>query len=312
MKEHKKLATVTVTYNRKELLLKNIRAVIAQDYDIDCIIIVDNHGTDNTEEAVMAEFPNNKIKYLYLEENTGGAGGFYTGCKYAYDNGYDWVLLMDDDGRPKNNDTIKNLMSIIENKELKASDKVILNSLILKDDFKLTFQLFLATDTIEDIKEKAEDRIILNRICPFNGTLVSRGLMEEIGFPDKNYFIINDEFDYCCRAKGANAYIATVTNSLYYHPSNCPDNVKEIDILGKKYFFSVSKPYKVYYATRNLIHTYKKNKKVIGRKYVAKCLIKTIISICIVKCEKIKTFKMLIKGYKDGKNGILGRTIEPY
>lgn len=54
--KHEKLATVTVTYNRKELLLKNIEAIINQDYDIDTIIIIDNNSSDHTKEAVEEGF----------------------------------------------------------------------------------------------------------------------------------------------------------------------------------------------------------------------------------------------------------------
>ena len=34
-----------------------------------------------------------------MNENIGGAGGFSIGLKTAFDLGYDWFLLMDDDGR---------------------------------------------------------------------------------------------------------------------------------------------------------------------------------------------------------------------
>ena len=47
-----KVATVTVTYNRKDLLIKNIEAILNQTYKTDSIIIVDNHSTDNTKQTI--------------------------------------------------------------------------------------------------------------------------------------------------------------------------------------------------------------------------------------------------------------------
>ena len=35
--------------------------------------------------------------YHYLESNTGGSGGFNYGLSRAYDDGYEWFWLMDDD-----------------------------------------------------------------------------------------------------------------------------------------------------------------------------------------------------------------------
>ncbi len=302
----KKLATVTVTYNRKELLLKNIKAIVSQSYNIDCIIIVDNHSTDNTKEAVMEKFPNNNIKYIYLDENIGGAGGFYTGCKYAYDNGYDWIVLMDDDGRPKNNDTIGNLMKEIQRKHLNENDKIMINSLVLCDEINLSFKMFSQQDTIENIKAKSENGVILNNISPFNGTLISKGLIQEIGFPNKELFISYDEKDYNYRAKKADAYIATVIDSLYSHPANYMKNARKVNIFGKRVIFYISSPWKLYYSTRNATFVYKDNKKKVFRYIITR-----FISIWVVKCKKIECIKMMIKGYKDGKKGRLGKTIEP-
>lgn len=304
-----KVATVTVTYNRKELLKKNIKAITEQNYEIDCIIIVDNNSTDGTKEEIESEFKNNsKIKYIFLDENIGGAGGFYTGCKYAYENGYDWVILMDDDGRPQNSSTINNLFEEAKEKKLEATQKVLLNSLVICNDEKLSFGLFDSKDTIEKIKKSAEGNVILNRINPFNGTMVSRGLIQEIGFPNKDFFIKGDEYDYQCRAMKANAYIATVVNSEYYHPKLKEDNAKTIKILNKSFGFFIESPWKEYYRSRNYTYIYIKS---YGKKVARKKYIKRIIGAFVCKCNKLGTIKMITKGYNDGKKGRLGATIKP-
>ena len=94
-----KTAGVVVTYNRKEELVKNIKAILSQSYVVDRYYIIDNHGSDNTEKLLQEEgiLDNKVIEYVYLKENIGGAGGFYTGLKMAYEDGYDYICLMDDD-----------------------------------------------------------------------------------------------------------------------------------------------------------------------------------------------------------------------
>ena len=37
---------------------------------------------------------------ITLPENMGGAGGFHEGIKYAFEHGFDYIWLMDDDGVP--------------------------------------------------------------------------------------------------------------------------------------------------------------------------------------------------------------------
>ena len=160
-----KVATVTVTYNRKELLKNNINSILNQSYEVDCIIIVDNNSNDGTKELIKNEFgDNDKIKYIFLDENIGGAGGFYTGCEYAFKNEYDWIILMDDDGKPKDNRTIENLMKEITNKRLSAEEHVMLNSLVVCDDNNLSFGLFSSEDKIKDIILKSNDNVILKYI----------------------------------------------------------------------------------------------------------------------------------------------------
>lgn len=52
------------------------------------------------------------IDYKILPENIGGSGGFYEGIRIAYDMGYEFIWLMDDDGRPKNNLTFEEIYNV--------------------------------------------------------------------------------------------------------------------------------------------------------------------------------------------------------
>ena len=92
-----KTACIVVTYNRKEELLKNIQALLTQSLVADNIYIIDNAGTDGTEECLKSEGILNRkeIIYIRLQENTGGAGGFYEGLKTAHQKGYDYYILME-------------------------------------------------------------------------------------------------------------------------------------------------------------------------------------------------------------------------
>jgi len=91
-----KIVAVIVTYNRLELLKEAIQAVKAQTELPKKVIIVNNNSTDDTKEY-LESIKSELITPVHLEENLGGAGGFYHGIKKAYNEEADWVWIMDDD-----------------------------------------------------------------------------------------------------------------------------------------------------------------------------------------------------------------------
>ena len=88
------IATVVVTYNRKAMLCDCLQAIACQTFKPKAVYIIDNASSDGTREHLVvngyvSEDSNivyiNDIKFIYVQlaENTGGAGGFYTGMKIA-------------------------------------------------------------------------------------------------------------------------------------------------------------------------------------------------------------------------------------
>ena len=95
-----KIAAVVVTFNRKEYLVKNIEALLAQVNAPMDILIIDNASTDGTEETIRHYMDAGQIHYENTGENLGGAGGFNFGIRRAYEAGYDAIWIMDDDTYP--------------------------------------------------------------------------------------------------------------------------------------------------------------------------------------------------------------------
>jgi rhamnopyranosyl-N-acetylglucosaminyl-diphospho-decaprenol beta-1,3/1,4-galactofuranosyltransferase len=94
-----RVVAVVVTWNRRDLLLESLAAVLAQTRPPDAVIAVDNASTDGTADAVRAGFP--AVRLATLAQNTGGAGGFAYGLALALADGADLVWLMDDDTVPE-------------------------------------------------------------------------------------------------------------------------------------------------------------------------------------------------------------------
>ena len=94
-----KVVSVVVTRNRREKLLKCVRALKRQSNACD-VLVVDNASTDGTREAVSALLAQTDA-YLDTGANLGGAGGFARGIDEAVRRGYERIWIMDDDVIPE-------------------------------------------------------------------------------------------------------------------------------------------------------------------------------------------------------------------
>lgn len=302
------LAAVIVTFNRKELLAKNIEMLLCQTQKIDCIFIIDNCSTDGTYEYLQRKkwINNEQFVYIKTDNNIGGAGGFYTGVKAAYDAGADWMLLMDDDGYAADENTFQILYNAAERfyEEGKGEKKLFVNSLVQQGDL-LSFKIGNKY-SVDECISAAKDGLLEGAANPFNGTLISRELVSEIGYPNKDFFIKGDEVDFKQRALDAGAYVVTVVDSRYIHPR--PETY-ERKVLGINVPVFVEPPWKEYYASRNFTYMYKQKG---WYKAIAFELIYVkLLAIFTLKCKKWETIKMLVKGVHDGWKGNLGATVKP-
>lgn len=302
------LAAVIVTFNRKLLLAENIEMLLKQSRNIDKIFIIDNCSTDGTEEMLEEREWKQTEKFVYIktESNIGGAGGFYTGIKVAYEAGADWILLMDDDGRAENKDTVEQLMIVAEQLYMNNdyNKKIYVNSLVLQKDM-LSFKMGQYY-TVEAACSAAVDGVLEGLASPFNGTLISKELVKEIGYPNREFFIKGDEVDYKHRAFNAGAYVCTAVNSRYVHPR--PETYEK-SVLGQKVPFFVEAPWKEYYAARNFAYMYK-----LEGHYKAiafELVFVKLLAIIQLECPKWKTIRMVLKGVFDGWRGQLGARVKP-
>lgn len=301
------LTAVIVTYNRKELLSQNIGMLLKQTMTVDSIIIVDNCSSDGTYEYLKnCGWTTEPFLYLKTETNIGGAGGFYTGVKAAYEAGADWIVLMDDDGRMADEHTMEILYRAARKlyDENRGERKLFVNALVQKGEL-LSFKIDHMYTVVEAMMA-AKNGLIEGAANPFNGTLISRELVSDIGYPKKEFFIKGDEVDYKQRALDAGAYVGTVTEAKYIHPR--PETVEKT-VLGVKVPFFVEAPWKEYYAARNFTYMYKLQEWYKG--ILFELIFVKLLAVISLKCKKMETIKMLFKGVYDGWKGNLGVKVKP-
>lgn len=195
-----KIIAVVVTYNRKVLLHHVIDSLQSQTINISTIIVVNNGSTDGTKEWLDAQ----KDLYVIHQGNVGGSGGFFTGIKVASQMDCDWIWCMDDDVFPTDT-CLKTLLDYARHNEelgilcphrLLSGETVHGESkkLNLSNPFKPIYADYLTTKDVE------ENEISFVESMAFEGPLIQKEVVEKIGLPNKDLFILYDDTDYCYRA----------------------------------------------------------------------------------------------------------------
>ncbi|MEP2716410.1 glycosyltransferase [Pseudophaeobacter sp.] len=96
-----RLVAVVVTYNRLDKLQDTLaRLLESPAEELAAVVVVDNASSDGTGDWLAGQ-RDPRLDILSSASNRGGAGGFEMGMRRAMEcHAPDWLVVMDDDGRP--------------------------------------------------------------------------------------------------------------------------------------------------------------------------------------------------------------------
>jgi GT2 family glycosyltransferase len=248
-------AAVVVTYNRLELLKVCISSLRDQSFKLNSIIVINNSSSDGTAEWLNEQ----KDLVTVHQDNGGGAAGFYKGIQVAYDLGFDWIWLMDDDVDP-----LKDCLAAM----IEANKSSNMAYHVLQPDrkffncdaewnygSKFNFHNPFLPEAVRPIRSSDfEDHEQIKTIVsfPFEGPMLSRKVIQAVGMVDKRYFIMYDDTDYAARVHRAGFNVGLVKAAVMIKMINPITNVIAAD-------------WKLYYRVRNQIIIDRK----FGSRYIA-------------------------------------------
>lgn len=288
-----KIMSVVVTYNRKELLLECVEAIVKQTYKIEKIIIIDNNSTDGTYEILESKgyLSNEQILYKKLNENIGGAGGFYEGMKLARELNAEWVWIMDDDTIPKEN-SLEELIKAIDI----VNDKVsfFASSVFSVNDETMNVPLIntdLGNNGYQDWCKYLKDGIVKINQATFVSLLINGEAMKKIGLPCKDYFIWGDDIEYTLRLNKyyGQAYMVGKSQVIHKRKGGQALSLKDEENINRIKNYA--------YSTRNnYINILEYGGKAKALKYILSCHFNAL-RIFFSKCKyKYLKIKIMLKG----------------
>ncbi|MEO2068223.1 MAG: glycosyltransferase family 2 protein, partial [Desulfurobacteriaceae bacterium] len=263
MREKNTVCAVVVTYNRKNLLMECLDALRKQTRPVQAIYLIDNASTDGTPELLLEKGYIEKLPpkdltepwekefelknltdgqsirfhYVRMHENTGGAGGFYEGVKRAYEKGYDWLWLMDDDTVSEK----ETLLKLQEKSSILNEKKIgfICSKVVWTDGTPHFMNLPSVKPIINGIPFNFyEDKeVLVVESASFVSLLVNRKVIERVGLPLREFFIWADDVEYTLRITKSGFLGLYVRDSIAIHKTKT--NYSATTVYDWRFYYNV-------------------------------------------------------------------------
>lgn len=190
----KKVAIIVVTYNRLKLLKEEIETLRSQTYTDSQIVVINNGSTDDTLSWLQQQ----QDIITITQDNVGGAGGFFTGMKYAAENNYEYCWVMDDDVICEANA----LEELVEGFKVVPNTGFVCSRVVGIDGSPMNTPNINSLKSVgyNDVIDYVADYGLVKLIhATFVSVLLPTKIICEVGLPIKEYFIWGDDVEYTRR-----------------------------------------------------------------------------------------------------------------
>jgi GT2 family glycosyltransferase len=217
--ETSQVVTVILNTDRRDDTLACLASLAANTCASAAVIVLDNHSTDGSVEAIRCAFP--AVQIIELTENLGYAGNNNVGIRAALAHQADWILVLNEDTilAP---DCLERLM------RLGDSDRRIgmVGPMVYHSDEPDVIQsaggrvsrFWEATHCGQNERDRGqfpEPRSV--DWLTGCGILARRSLIEQVGMLDARMFIYWEETEWCVRARRAGWIIMHEPRAKLWH-----------------------------------------------------------------------------------------------
>ena len=285
-----KVAAIIVSYNPDSNLFDSINLLLNQ---VEKVIIVDN-GSKEKYVKYIKSINEDNIEIILNKENLGIATALNIGVRKALENGYEWILTMDQDSKASP-DMVKKMFNVYNS--------------INREERKDILSIFpnFVDERIQSIEENSNMNSYEYVDADItSGNLLRKEVFEKVGFFDDSLFIDLVDTDFCMRLNEKGIKMIKIRDAVLYHSLGESKTIK--GILGS-FNTSNHSALRRYYMTRNRFYIWEKykglNSFTLNRD--KKLFKKEFVKIILGEKDKVNKIKMVLRGYKDYKKGIKGK-----
>jgi len=208
---------IILNWNGINDTIECVKSLYDQTYKEFCIIIVDNHSTDNSINHIRNTFP--EIQIIANKKNLGYAGGMNVGIKIAIHQGAEKVLLL-------NNDTIAERTML--NELIKhSSDRVDISGPVIfyeNEPEKIWSiggrinKLLLEMQKPLENNSSIPKEVYRQDFLPGCALLIHTDIFKDIGLFDENFYPgYYEDLDFCLRVIRKEYPINVIPSAKLYH-----------------------------------------------------------------------------------------------
>lgn len=280
-----KIAGVVVLYRPDKEVIENIRSYIQT---VQKLYLVDNTDTANHAIVQALQSESSSIEYIHLFGNQGIARALNEAASRAWQEGYEWLLTMDQDSFASE-DMIKNLLEVCHTfpgKEI---------GIIAPRYIQQTDGTVMPRSSVEEV-----DVVITS------GNLLNLEAYTKVGPFREDFFIDYVDHEYCLRLKLAGYKVLVHNQVLLHHKLGNSQNHR---LMGRPVVSSHHNYLRRYYITRNRLSVLKEFGHHFPGYYKEQHLLnlKELIKVILYEEDKLNKLKSVLRGYRDFKRGHFGK-----
>ncbi|WP_460228658.1 glycosyltransferase family 2 protein [Bacillus cereus] len=305
------VAIIIVNWNGYQDTYECLKSLETLDYKNHHVFLVDNGSVDGSGNKIEADYKSGKfnlgISFLYSKDNLGFAGGNNIAIKQAYEEGYEFFWML-------NNDTIvekEALKPLVEHLKENTVTGIVGSKILYYDSDKIWFaggELNALTGKTKHIGFKEVDTgqyDMKKEVGYITGCSLCfrREVLEEVGYMFEDYFLYYEETDWNIRVKQNGFIVEYIPDSVIYHKVSISSG-GENNIA----------PYVAYYYIRNSLVMVKRTQSrwVVPIAFIFGLYnsLKLTAKIILRKQNDFPTrVKYIVRGIIDGINNKLGKHV---
>ena len=244
---------------------------------------------DNSESNTPHNFHDlEKITYRHDGSNEGIAVRLNQAARLAADQGFQWLLTMDQDSSFPQGMLTSYLKCCAESK----AEPVAM--------FGISF-----TASAKEVQDCSAE---FTRLLITSGSLLNLSLFEKVGGFDENLFIDNVDFDYCFAAGKKGFQTILFNHILLEHQIGTASFHRSLKT-GSKTQRILHSPIRLYYQTRNYLYLRRKYQGLYAKEFahIRKDLLNRIKNNLLYGSERFSVARFIVNGYQDYRSNKMGK-----